>query len=79
MVNNGNIDMMFMQSLRTTLKGLSRMGEPDIEPENRTICSHTNGGHDWEWNENRDDWLCVLCNVWHEYQEDEDITELDDE
>ena len=44
--------------------------EPNIEPENRTICEVTKEGHMWIWDEDRDDWYCDECGVYHEQQED---------
>lgn len=44
--------------------------EPDwIEPENQTECEVSGDKHDWEWDEERDDWYCLLCGVWHNQQE----------
>ena len=41
-----------------------------LAPENKTLCeSSSNGMHDWEWDEDRGDWYCVLCGVYHEQQE----------
>ncbi len=44
--------------------------EPNIEPENRTICPNTNAGHMWLWEEDNDDWCCDGCGVYHNQQED---------
>ena len=40
------------------------------EPENQTVCKVSGDVHDWEWDEDLDDYVCVLCDVQNEYQED---------
>jgi rubredoxin len=47
------------------------MTEPNIDPENRTICPNTTRQHQWVWDDDKDDWYCDECGVWHEEQEDE--------
>ena len=47
------------------------MTEPNIEPENMTMCPFTKGCHIWIWDDEQDDWYCDECGVLNSQQEDE--------
>jgi len=46
------------------------MGTQDIEPENRTKCSATQGEHVWTWDDDADDWRCDECGVTEDRQKE---------